>query len=292
MAELITSGQLRNILSRWGLWTPAVASAFGQPEAPSLPDIEYQAFTATQNGPATLWTRLAHYLESWPLLVQAALLTLEISLAGMAVAIGAGLVVAILRIYGPWPFQWLAIGYIEIIRGTPLLIQLLIIFYGLPNIGVKLLPFVAGVLGLGLNYAAYEAENYRAGIFGVPKGQMQAARALGMTHVQGLGFVVLPQAFRLVLPPITNDFISLLKDSSLVSMVTLMELTGAYSRIAAQTFDYFGAGFLVAAIYLLIGLPFVRLARLTEEQLAGDQRRPGQKPGILPRPPKPVLNSE
>jgi polar amino acid transport system substrate-binding protein len=294
LAELIASGELRNILSRWGLWTPAVASAFGQPEAPSMPDIEYQAFAGTHGGPATIWTRLARYLEAWPLLVQAALLTLEISLAGMAVAIGTGLVLAILRVYGPWPLQWLAIGYIELIRGTPLLIQLLIIFYGLPNIGIKLSPFVAGVLGLGLNYAAYEAENYRAGIFAVPKGQMEAARALGMTHVQGLRFVVLPQAFRFVLPPITNDFISLLKDSSLVSMVTLIELTGAYNRIATQTFDYFGTGLLVAAIYLLIGLPFVRLARLTEQQLAGNQRRPDQKPGILnlPRVRKPILNPE
>lgn len=284
LAELIASGDLRSILSRWGLWTPAVASAFRQPEAPSLPDSEYQAFAGIRGGSATIGTRLTHYWESGPLLVQAALLTLEISLAAMAVAIGVGLVLAILRVYGPWPLQWLAIGYIELIRGTPLLIQLLIIFYGLPNIGIKLSPFVAGVLGLGLNYAAYEAENYRAGMFAVPRGQMQAARALGMTHVQGLGFVVLPQAFRLVLPPITNDFIALLKDSSLVSMVTLMELTGAYNRIATQTFDYFGTGLLVAVVYLLIGLPFVRLARLMEAQLAADQRRPGQKPGMLNLP--------
>ena len=105
-----------------------------------------------------------------------------------------------------------------------------------------------------------------------------------MTQTQGIRFVVLPQAFRFVLPPITNDFIALLKDSSLVSMVTLIELTGAYNRIASQTFDYFGTGFLVAVTYLLIGLPFVRLARFTEERLAGDRRHPGQKPGILRLP--------
>ncbi len=93
---------------------------------------------------------------------------------------------------------------------------------------------------------------------------------------------MIPQSFRLVLPPVTNDFISLLKDSSLVSMVTLVELTGAYQRIATQTFDFFGPGILVAIIYLLIGLPFVRLARYTEQTLAVDQRRPGQKPGIVP----------
>jgi polar amino acid transport system substrate-binding protein len=148
-----------------------------------------------------------------------------------------------------------------------LLIQLLILFYGLPNVGIKLAPFAAGVLGLALNYAAYEAENYRAGLLAIPKGQMEAARALGMTQRQGLIHVVMPQSFRLVLPPVTNDFISLLKDSSLVSMVTLVDLTGAYKQIATQTFDYFGAGLLIAAFYLLIGLPFVRLARYTEQLL-------------------------
>jgi polar amino acid transport system substrate-binding protein len=136
------------------------------------------------------------------------------------------------------------------------------------------------VLGLGLNYAAYETENYRAGLLAVPKSQMEAARALGMTHPQGLRFVVIPQSFRLVLPPVTNDFISLLKDSSLVSMVTLVDLTGAYNRIATQTFDYFGTGLLIATIYLLIELPFVRLARWTEEGLAVDNRKVGQRPGF------------
>jgi polar amino acid transport system substrate-binding protein len=202
----------------------------------------------------------------------------------MALAISAGFTLAIMRVFGPWPMRWIATLYIEIVRGTPLLIQLLIIFYGLPNIGIKLSPLLAGILGLGLNYAAYEAENYRAGLLAIPKGQMEAARALGMTRSQGLRFVVIPQSFRLVLPPVTNDFISLLKDSSLVSMVTLVDLTGAYNRIATQTFDYFGTGLLIAAIYLLIGLPFVRLARWTETRLAVDTRRSTQRPGGFFRP--------
>ena len=165
-------------------------------------------------------------------------------------------------------------------RGTPLLVQLLILFYGLPYIGIKLTPFLAGMLGLGLNYAAYEAENYRAGLLAIPKGQMEAARALGMTHRQGLVHVVVPQAFRMVLPPVTNDFISLLKDSSLVSAVTLIDLTGAYTRIATQTFDYFGTGLLIASIYLLIGLPFVRLTGWLEKRLSNDRRTPEQKPSF------------
>jgi polar amino acid transport system substrate-binding protein len=101
-----------------------------------------------------------------------------------------------------------------------------------------------------------------------------------MTHHQGLRHVIIPQAFRLVLPPVTNDFISLLKDSSLVSAVTLIDLTGAYNRISTQTFDYFGTGITVAALYLLIGLPFVRLAGMMESRLTTDKRTPEQKPSF------------
>jgi polar amino acid transport system substrate-binding protein len=283
LAKIIASGEMRDILSRWGLWTPIVAGALGQPEDPSVPDTEYKAFVASHSESVTLSTRLARYWSFWPLLLKASLVTLEVSILGMMLAVALGFTLAVMRVFGPWPLRILATLYIEIIRGTPLLIQLLIIFYGLPNIGIKFSPLIAGILGLGLNYAAYEAENYRAGLLAVPRGQMEAARALGLTHQQGLFHVIIPQSFRLVLPPVTNDFISLLKDSSLVSMVTLLDLTGAYQRIASQTFDYFGAGLLVAAIYLLIGLPFVRLARFTEERLAVDSRKPGQRPGLLGR---------
>jgi len=281
LEKVITSGELREILSKWGLWTPTMAHELGQPEAPSLPETEFTTFVESHAQNAGLLTRLGRLLDYWPLLLAGAWMTLKVSLVGMVLAVGVGFSLATLRVFGPAPLQILATLYIEIVRGTPLLIQLLLIFYGLPNLGIKLDPFLAGVLGLGLNYAAYEAENYRAGLLAIPKGQMEAARALGMTHLQGLRFVVMPQSFRLVLPPVTNDFISLLKDSSLVSMVTLIDLTGAYNRIATQTFDYFGAGILVAAIYLLIGLPFVRLARYTEQKLAVDQRRPTQRPGLL-----------
>jgi len=281
LKEVIDSGELRDILSRWNLWTPTMAKALNQPVDPSLPPTQYLAFIGAATQSPTLLQRLERYATYTPLLIDAAILTLKVSILGMALAIVVGFTFAVFRVYGPWPLRMLATLYIEIIRGTPLLIQLLIIYYGLPNIGIKLDPFIAGVLGLGLNYAAYEAENYRGGLMAIPKGQMEGARALGLTHTQGLRHVVIPQAFRMVLPPVTNDFISLLKDSSLVSMVTLVDLTGAYNRMATGTFDYFGTGLLVAAIYLLIGLPFVRLARYTERTLAVDQRRPTQKPGAF-----------
>lgn len=273
LGRVIASGEMRDILSRWGLWTAMVADTFGQPEDPSLPDTEYRAFVAATAEQPSLMNRIIGYARFWPLLLQASLLTIEVSILGMVGAVLLGFALAIMRVYGPFPLRWIATLYIELIRGTPLLIQLLILFYGLPNIGIKLEPFVAGVLGLALNYAAYEAENYRAGLLAIPKGQMEAARALGMTQRQGLFHVVIPQSFRLVLPPVTNDFISLLKDSSLVSMVTLVDLTGAYKQIATQTFDYFGAGLLVATFYLLIGLPFVRLARFTEQKLNPGTRK-------------------
>jgi polar amino acid transport system substrate-binding protein len=265
--QIIAVGELRDILSRWGLWTSTVAQSFGQTAQPSESESEYQAFVAAQSPPTDLWARLQSYAVAGPLLRRAALLTLSVSLAAMSVAVVIGFLLAVCRVFGPPPAQWFATAYIEIMRGTPLLIQLLFIFYGLPNVGIRLSPFVASVLGLGLNYAVSEAENYRAGLLAVPAGQWQAAYALGLTQGKALRLVIVPQAIRLILPPLTNDFISLLKDSSLVSALTMMELTGAYNRLATQTFDYFGTGLLVALLYLLLGLPFVRLARSLEERL-------------------------
>jgi polar amino acid transport system substrate-binding protein len=274
LRDLIASGELRNILSRWGLWTGTVAQAFNQAVEPLAPDTEYQAFVAAQTPKTSFWSHLQSYVKAWPLLRRAALLTLTVSVAAMAVAVVVGFLLAVCRVFGPLPLRWFATSYIEVMRGTPLLIQLLIIFYGLPNIGIRLSPFVASVLGLGLNYAASEAENYRAGLLAVPAGQWQAALALGLTQSKTLRLVIVPQALRFVLPPLTNDFISLLKDSSLVSALTMVELTGAYNRLATQTFDYFGAGLLVALVYLLLGLPFVRLARSLEERLGKGSVRP------------------
>jgi polar amino acid transport system substrate-binding protein len=174
------------------------------------------------------------------------------------------------------PFSSLAALYVEAIRGTPLLVQLLFIYYALPQLaGIKLTPVVAAVAGLALNYAAYEAENYRAGILSIPRSQMEAALALGMTRWQALRHVIIPQALRLVIPPVTNDFISLIKDSSIVSVIAMVELTREYQRLAGIDFDYIGLGLLVAVMYFLIGLPFVRLARFAENYFSLDKRVPG-----------------
>ena len=221
--------------------------------------------------------RLLRYLGFLPLIGRAALMTVAVSACAMVLAVAWGLLLALGRRYGSWPLRLAATGYIEVVRGTPLLIQILFIFYGLPSLGVRLDPFLAGVVALGLNYAAYEAENYRAGLQSVPHGQMEAALALNMTQAQAVRHVLVPQAFRFVVPVMTNDFISLLKDSSLVSVITLTELTQAYVRLSTTYYDYLGTGLLIGAAYLLLGLPFVRLARMAERRLSAGQVRAGRR---------------
>src|SRR5205085_10442429 len=216
----------------------------------------------------TFRERLDEYRRYLPLLLQGALVTLEISALSMAIAIGLGLFMAVLRVFAPPAVSWPVIAFIEVIRGTPLLIQLFIIFYGLPSIGIRFSPLWAAVIGLGVNYAAYEAENYRAGIQSIPRGQLDAALALGLSRVQTIRKVVLPQAIRLVIPPVTNDFIALLKDSSLVSVITMVELTKVYGQLASTYYDYIGIGLLTAAIYFVMGLPIARLSRVLEARLA------------------------
>jgi polar amino acid transport system substrate-binding protein len=161
---------------------------------------------------------------------------------------------------------------VEVVRGTPLLIQLYLIYYGLPNIGIRLTAFSAAIIGLGLNYAAYEAENYRAGIQAIPRGQMEAALALGMTRWQALRRIILPQAIRIIIPPVNNDFIALFKDSSLVSVITMVELTKVYGMLANATYDYIGLGLMTAAIYFVLSYPASILAGRIERRLRYDQR--------------------
>jgi polar amino acid transport system substrate-binding protein len=273
-------GSLRGILQKWNLWSPLMQAEDSAGAAPAAAPSQYQRFmaaTAPQHG----WRdRVRRYAGFLPLIGRAALVTLEVSIAAMVVAVGVGLGLALTRLYGARPFCWIAVGVIEVVRGTPLLIQILFVFYGLPNIGIKLAPFIAGVLALGLNYAAYEAENYRAGLQAVPRGQTEAAIALNMTRAQLLRYVVVPQAFRIVVPVMTNDFISLLKDSSLVSIITLTELSQTYVRLSTTYYDYFGTGLMIGGAYLLLGLPFVRLSRWAEKRLAGGVLRGRDARGV------------
>ncbi len=268
VAELIADGTIRRILERWGLWNATTARDWKQDPAPATPAVEYERYLKTAFTEVSWSERFKRYVGFLPLLGKGALMTLQISVVSMALAILVGLITAVGRLYGPAPVRWAAISFVEIFRGTPLLIQLFLIFYGLPHIGIRLDPFLSAVIGLGLNYGACEAENYRAGILSIPKAQMDASFALGMSRRQSLRHVILPQAIRVVIPPVTNDFIALLKDSSLVSVITMVELTATYGQLASTYFDYLGIGLLTAMVYFLIGLPFVRIARRLEKPQA------------------------
>lgn len=262
-------GTLKRIYQNWGIYNSATAQAFSDPDpvnngaAPRYHDY-IDALAVRRN----FVEQLQQYWSFVPLLARGAWTTVQLTVASMALAIALGLFLAVLRVFGPRFVVWPVIAFIEIIRGTPLLIQLFMIFYGLPTIGIRLSPLWAAVIGLGLNYAAYEAENYRAGIQSIPKGQLDAALALGLTHMQTIRKIILPQAVRLVIPPVTNDFIALLKDSSLVSVITMVELTKVYGQLASTYYDYIGIGLMTAAMYFLLGLPIARLSRVLESRLA------------------------
>jgi polar amino acid transport system substrate-binding protein len=267
LQEMKRSGELERILSKWSLMNPFVVAELGLDSKVVNESAELENVSGVRNSSISFSDRMKRYGQLLPLLGKGALKSLGISMLAMVVAIGFGLLLAMLRLYGQGPLPLLSQSVIEVLRGTPLLIQLYLIFFGLPYLGLHLSPFVAAVIGLGLNYGAYEAENYRAGIEAVPKSQVEAAHALALSPYQRFVYVIFPQAYRIILPPMTNDFISLIKDSSLVSVITMVELTTIYSQLASTYFDHLGLGILVAIIYFLLGYPFVRLARKFEKNL-------------------------
>ncbi len=206
------------------------------------------------------------------LLLAAAAKTVGISCAAFAIAIVLGLVLAIARLHGPRPVRWLVIGYVEVFRGTPVLVQLLFLYYGLGQWEALQLPaWLAGVIGLGLNYAAYESEVYRGAISAIPRGQQEASQALGLSAAQTLRFVVLPQALRLSLPASTNDFVALFKDSAVVMVISVVELGKQYQMLASASGRFVSLGLLTCALYLAMSVPLAFLARRFERALDGDK---------------------
>jgi len=264
---LYDSGELEHILAKWNLLHPFTAHELGLKVQSTNDTAEYQKVAAMKSKTLTFGERLSRYGSLMPILLKGALTSLQISIVSMLVAIAFGLMLALMRLYGNPIVSRLGQAIVEALRGTPLLIQLYLIFFGLPYVGVHFTPFWAAIIGLGMNYGAYEAENYRAGIEAVPRSQLEAAHALALSPVQRFIHVIFPQAYRIILPPMTNDFISLIKDSSLVSVITMVELTTIYSQLASTYFDHLGLGILVAIIYFVMGYPFVRLARRLEKNL-------------------------
>ena len=252
LGGLITRGMLREILGRYRI-DNARQAGLASETAPPPP-----------SAPGAAAHLDAHQLA---LFLEGALVTLAISTAAMALAVILGLGLALARHTMPVAGR-VATAYVEVFRGTPVLLQLFVIYYGLAPV-LALPPWCAAILGLGLNYAAYEAEIYRAGLAAVPRGQTEAAWALGMSTRVALRRVVLPQALRIALPGMTNDFIALLKDSSLVSVITVVELTKRMTIAAVDLRGWLGPGLLCAALYFAMSYPLARLARRLERRLDG-----------------------
>ncbi|MBE0635342.1 amino acid ABC transporter permease [Candidatus Bipolaricaulota bacterium] len=205
--------------------------------------------------------------EWFPKLAEGLPLTLQITFSCIAIGIVLGVLLALGRVYGPRFLRGICIVYIQFFRGTPLLVQLFIVYNGLPNLGITLTALQSGILALGLNTAAYQAEYFRGAIQAVRGGQMLAARSLGMSLPQAIRYAILPQAFRLVLPAWSNEFILMLKYSSIVFTVTLLDLMGKAKRLSARDSRSFEV-FLVAALFYLV-LVFVAtmLLRLLENRV-------------------------
>jgi polar amino acid transport system substrate-binding protein len=259
LERLLRTGELKRMYEKWGLWDKAQAK-LSNFSAASDAGSRFRMESAD----APLHT-------FFPLLLKGAAVTVFLSVSSMALAILFGIWLTLTRLYGPRAAGVAATAYIEIYRGTPLLVQLFILYYGLPNVGITLSPLAAAILGLGMNYAAYEAEVYRAGMEAVPRGQMEAALSLGMGRALALRRIVFPQAFRISLPAVTNDFIALFKDSSIVSVIAMVELTKTYGILAATTLRYFELGLITAVLYFGMSYPLSILARKLEKKLKGQK---------------------
>ncbi len=247
----LRDGTLRRIYDKYGLWN---ADQDG-------------LLQAMENWPPPMPEPEQSFADFLALLTRAAGVTILLACGAMPLAMLLGLFVALGRLYGPRWLNWILTIYVELLRGTPVLMQLFVIYYLLPVIGVKMEAFWAGMLGLAINYSAYEAENYRAGLLAIPRGQMEAALSLGMSLPTALWRILVPQAVRLVVPPVTNDFISLFKDTSVCSVIAVVELTSSYRSLMVNHPQYMlQLGLVTALLYLLMSYPLSLAARRLERR--------------------------
>jgi polar amino acid transport system substrate-binding protein len=263
-------GSLEKIFRAWNVWDARQAtfeqnmsggaSTASSPAtaAERTPDVSGLDSTVAPLRQVTIGTYV-------PALLRAAAITLALSCIAMALAVSVGIIIAAGRVYGPSWVRLLLTVYVEVVRGTPVLLQLFVLYYGLSSV-IRLPAFMAAILGLGLNYAAYESEIYRGALENISRTQLEAARTLGLTEFQILRLVRGPQALRLALAPMTNDFVSLLKDSSLVSVITVVELTKQTAIYATNIGSWVVPGMLCAAAYLAMSLPLSNMARRLERR--------------------------
>jgi polar amino acid transport system substrate-binding protein len=249
------TGVLRQIYEKYGIWTADQEGLLAAGD--NWPPAE----TAEEVGRG----EMAGFGTS---LLMAALYTVLLSCLAMPLAMLAGMFIAVSRLYGPTWLAALVTVYVEVIRGTPFLLQLFVIYFMGPEIGLKLRPFWAGVLGLALNYAAYESENYRAGMLAIPKGQMEAALALGMSTWTALFRVIIPQAVRTIIPLEVNNFIALFKDTSICSAIAVTELAKRSKELMNDHPSMvLELGITTALLYLAMSIPLTLLSRRLERRL-------------------------
>jgi polar amino acid transport system substrate-binding protein len=279
LGRLIDSGELRKILEHWKLWdarqdelsargapaagasaSPSASAASPVASAPVVPDA-----TEAAPVPEVPQGRQALTRTQFGLFFQGALLTIVISVLAFGLALPFGIVLAVVRSQSGPVARFFASAYIEVFRGTPVLLQLYVLYYGLSSF-VRLGPITAAVLGLGLNYAAYEAEVHRGALNALPRGQAEAASSLGLSRLQVLRHVLLPQSIRIALPALTNDFVALLKDSSLVSVITVVELTKRMTIVAVEARDWVVPGLLCASMYFAMSFPLSRFSLWLERR--------------------------
>ncbi len=221
---------------------------------------------------------LTEMISFLPPLLQGAWVTITVSLVAYALALIVGLVFGIARMSRFWPINAVATVYVQFIRGTPLLLQLFFIYYVLPYGGIILSPFASGVSGLTINYSAYMAEVFRSGVQAIPKGQWEAGLSLGMSRRLLMRRIILPQAIRIVIPAIGNFFVSIFKDSALVSVITMRDLMFSGQLLASATFKHFEIFALVGLIYFIISYPTAKLVDYIEARLDIHRKRPEPKP--------------
>ena len=265
LARLIDSGELRRLYEKYGIWTEAQheLSTFTGP-------LELAAAEARAGG----WSLVCQYRSR---LLDAALVTIVLSVTSMPLAMALGLLIAVARLYGPGAAANAAGG---LRRADPRHAADAPAFRALLRSAqdrAHARPLVAGIAGLAINYSAYEAEIYRAGLQAIPAGQMEAALALGMSRTLALRRVIIPQAVRIVIPPVTNDFIALFKDTSVCSVITLIELTKQYSILAKSTGGALEFALAAAALYMMMSVPLSWFSRWSERRLAAG----GVKGGAL-----------
>ncbi|HTJ81088.1 MAG TPA: ABC transporter substrate-binding protein/permease, partial [Polyangiaceae bacterium] len=278
LAALHRDGSLRRLYEKYGLWNDqqsALARVYAPPTAApsaSAPSDAAPAPLSSVAPPEPIRASapkhgLAVVREYSGILLEAAGMTILLSVTSFPLAVLLGLGVALGRRYGPKPLSKLLGAYVEILRGTPLMLQLFFLFFFLPELGIRMSALATAIVGLSLNYSAYESEIYRAGLQAVPLGQTEAALALGLSRWQAIRRVVVPQASRIVIPPMVNDFIALFKDTSVCSVVTVIELTKRYSVLNMSTQATVELTIMTALLYLAMSFPLAVLSRRLEARL-------------------------